>query len=210
MENLKNQFEMFENTPKSMLVEVPADRPQPEKSILDEMRAETDTAGMFTSQPQPQASQQPNFNPGNQNQGFTQPLQMGNNLKLGNLINAEMFVGLMDTVLPAILIGILQKMMAVKVAKSTMQLSAREKDIIVPLMDKVLMEMNIQVDSPLNALLISLAAIYGTKLMEVLPAAMEAKKQAKNAPGENQAPGQKVGYNLPTGKGSRGSYKKKQ
>lgn len=204
---MDNQFEIFEQTPPSLLVEVPADKPQPEKSILDEMRAETERSGTIGYTEPKQASQQPNFSQ-QQQSGFTQPLEMGNNLKLGNLINAEMFVGLMDTIAPALLIAIIQKLTTAKIAKSTIQLTAKERDIITPLMDKVLMQMNIKIDSPLNALLISLAAIYGTKLMEVLPAAMEARKQAKTADKSEPAKSQVVGYNRPTGKGSRGSYKK--
>lgn len=204
---MDNQFEIFEQTPPSLLVEVPADKPQPEKNILDEMRAETERQGSISYTEPKQASQQPNFGQ-QQQQGFTQPLEIGNNLKLGNLINAEMFVGLMDTIAPALLIAIIQKLTTAKIAKSTMQLTAKERDIITPLMDKVLMQMDIKIDSPLNALLISLAAIYGTKLMEVLPQAMEARKQAKTADKSEPSKSQIVGYNRPTGKGSRGSYKK--
>ena len=88
-------------------------------------------------------------------------------MNAGNLITGDMAVMFLDMLLPALIVALMAKA-GKQVNKSALQASAKEKEIIAPVLQNYLNSINFSVDNPLNALLITLAMIYGTKTVEAL------------------------------------------
>jgi len=78
-----------------------------------------------------------------------------------------MAVMFLDMLLPALIVALMAKA-GKQVSKSALQATAKEKEIIAPVLQNYLNSINFAVDNPLNALLITLAMIYGTKTVEAL------------------------------------------
>jgi len=74
----------------------------------------------------------------------------------------------LDMVLPVVCVILIEKINKRKVNKKFLQATPDEKKIIEPVLHNYLMSINFNVDSPLNALLITVAMIYGTKTIEVI------------------------------------------
>lgn len=88
-------------------------------------------------------------------------------MNAGNLITGDMAVMFLDMLLPALIVALMAKA-GKQVSKSALQASAKEKEIIAPVLQNYLNSINFAVDNPLNALMITLAMIYGTKTVEAL------------------------------------------
>lgn len=89
----------------------------------------------------------------------------GSSVPLGGLIDATLAVELMDALLPAILV-VVCAYIGMKMKKPDLQLTAKEKTTIAPLVQRCLDSLMINFQSPWAALGVSLVVIYGAKIGE--------------------------------------------
>lgn len=128
---------------------------------------------------------QPNTGAGSQAPGPS--IAAGNNGKLGHLLSAKTAIGIVDAVLPAIAVILLQHFFSIKLPKREVQLTESERNIISPVLQNWLDTVTINFDSPLNALLITVGAVYGSKFAEKGFTAYFDKRDADNAHAERMA-----------------------
>lgn len=105
---------------------------------------------------------QPGAMPLNQ-PGLPQAQQMN----VGNLITGEMAVNFLNVIAPVVLVLVFNKMTDKKVIKKQFELSNDEKKIMQPALQNYLNSLNFTVDTPLNALVITVGIIYGSKVIEI-------------------------------------------
>lgn len=101
----------------------------------------------------------------------------GQTLNVGTLFNSKIAVDLMDVIIPALLVVAVTKYTKQKVNKSKFQLTAGEKNTISPVLQNYLNSINFSVDSPLNALILTVTIIYGSKTIEVIGAEIDKPKE---------------------------------
>ena len=154
MENLKG----LENLPDSLFNEI---NDINEQEFADNLGA---GGGEFKEQAQSFeqetiTEQQPNNSP---NMGF---------------LDSTIVIGVIDSLLPAIIVWSYQTLAAKKVNKSSFVLSAAEKKTLDPILKACLETIDIDMSNPWKALLITAGMIYGGKVMtaesEPLPVKMQ-------------------------------------
>lgn len=89
----------------------------------------------------------------------------GASVSLGGMMQGEWAVNIMDALLPAAMVAGFYAM-GLKLRKSELQLTEKEKQTIAPIMQKCLDSVLLNFNNPWNALAITVIAIYGGKLME--------------------------------------------
>lgn len=97
--------------------------------------------------------------------GQLTPGNAGSGVAVGSLIDGKTATELMDSVLPAVLVFALYKA-GLQLKKTELQLTEREKNTLAPLMQKCMDALMLNFDSPFVALGVSMAVIYGGKIME--------------------------------------------
>jgi len=163
MENaLFDNFDMLEQVPTDLMTEITVKPTDNGKSILTDIAGHTEDKSIFTSQPE----QTPNF--GSLNNPQQQPQTQAQRMNAGSLITGDMAVGFLDMALPVLFVLLIEKFNGKKVNKRLLQATSDEKKTIAPVLQNYLNSINFNVDSPLNALLLTVAFIYGTKAVEVL------------------------------------------
>lgn len=90
---------------------------------------------------------------------------MGNSVPIGGLIDGGLAVELMDALLPSILVAVMAAIGA-QMKKTDLQLTAREKTTLTPLMQKCMDQLMVNFQSPFAALGVSMLIIYGAKVTE--------------------------------------------
>lgn len=211
----------FSRIPDNLLQDVTETATDIQHGKISEMLGATETAqngDVSGIQPEIQTGPQTQTLPPQSSTGSTfmqQPVQSAQSLNVGSFLEGKTVVEIADSMLPALLVLALSKFAGLQVQKSQLQFTAREKAVLSPLVDRVLESQNIQVTSPINALLIALAGIYAAKFADALPTAQKVAKKPQTAtkPVEamEAATGTPKGRNgLPLGKGSRGPYKKQK
>ena len=85
---------------------------------------------------------------------------------LGGLLTAKTAIGIMDAVIPAAAVILLQYIFDLKLQKKELQLTESERAILTPVLQNYLNSVPVAFDSPLAALLITVGAIYGSKFAE--------------------------------------------
>lgn len=111
------------------------------------------------------AANQPGAAPGATQPGATPGAPTGNIVSLGELIEGKTGVELMDALLPAIMVVGLYAI-GMKIRKSELQLTDKEKGTVIPIFQKCLDSIHLNFDSPWTMLAITLGAIYGGKVIE--------------------------------------------
>jgi hypothetical protein len=101
-----------------------------------------------------------------------------NNVSLGGIVEGKWAVEIIDALLPAGIVAVCY-MMDVKLRKTELQLSQKEKDVLAPIWQKCLDSILLNFGSPWTALAVTMGAIYGGKLMEKGVVAWVDKKQEK-------------------------------
>lgn len=161
MENsLFDQLKMLEQVPTDLMTEV----------------TEPKTEGLLSAADHTEIKIEDSFNAGNTpgqsfNTGTTQPGQpqpQSQRINAANLITGTMAVNFLDMLLPVICVLLIEKINGKKTSKKYFQATPDEKKILEPVLHNYLMSINFNIDNPLNALLITVAFIYGTKTVEVL------------------------------------------
>jgi hypothetical protein len=102
-------------------------------------------------------------------------------VSLGGMVQGEWAVNIVDALLPAAMVAGFYAM-GLKLRKSELQLTEKEKGTIAPIMQKCLDSVLLNFNNPWNALAITMIAIYGGKLMEKgLVGWLDKKQEAKQA-----------------------------
>lgn len=91
--------------------------------------------------------------------------QPGASVPLGGLIDGGLAVELMDALLPSILVAVMAAIGAM-MKKTDLQLTAREKTTLTPLMQKCMDQLMINFQSPFAAFGVAALIIYGAKITE--------------------------------------------
>jgi hypothetical protein len=86
-------------------------------------------------------------------------------VNLGGIVQGEWAVNIMDAILPALMVAAFYYF-GVKIRKSELQLTEKEKQTIAPVMQKCLDSILLNFSNPWAALAWTLGGIYGGKLME--------------------------------------------
>jgi hypothetical protein len=109
---------------------------------------------------------------------------------LGGMVKGEWVVSMMDAILPALLVAGLHAI-GVKLRKTELQLTEKERQTIAPVMQRCLDTLLLNFDSPWSQLAITIGVIYGGKVAEKglvqIVEKREEKKAAKAAEAERAA-----------------------
>lgn len=164
---LFDQLEMAEQVPTELMTEI-TEKKSDVINAADhtEIKVEDqfNNAGpqSFAERPQSQPQPQPGPISYNNNQSA------GQKINAANLITGQMAVSFLDMLLPVVCVLVIEKINGRKVNKRYLQASADEKKVLEPVLHNYLASIDFNVDTPLNALLITVAFIYGTKTVEAL------------------------------------------
>lgn len=110
----------------------------------------------------------------------------GTSVAAGSLLEGKMAVEMVDAILPsALVIGL--HAMKIPSKKSDFQLTAKEKDVLAPVVQKCLDSLMINFNNPWAALAFTAGAIYLSKAAEHIGVAMLDRKAAETSP-KKQAP----------------------
>jgi hypothetical protein len=89
----------------------------------------------------------------------------GSSVSLGGMVQGEWAVAMMDSILPSLLVAAMYAG-GIKLRKSEMQMTEKERSTVAPIMQKCLDSILLNFDNPWSALALTLGFIYGGKLME--------------------------------------------
>jgi hypothetical protein len=89
-------------------------------------------------------------------------------VKLGDAIQGRRAVDVFDAIFPS-LAALLISYLGYEFSKKSLQLDADEKKTLAPVMQEFLNSINVNMNNPLNNLLIVLGAIYAGKVIDVMP-----------------------------------------
>jgi hypothetical protein len=106
------------------------------------------------------------------------PLSPAANVSLGGIVEGKWAVEIVDALLPAGIVAVCY-MADIKLRKTELQLSQKEKDVLAPIWQQCLNSILLNFSSPWTALAVTMGAIYGGKLMEKGVVAWVDKKQEK-------------------------------
>ena len=161
--NKQFNFEELKKIPSSLTEKLTTNEnsnaPQADnQNVVNEFFSHTEDKETF-AQEQPQQSQQSAQN----DAGY---FQQGTQLNAGELFPTEIIIDLADNVLSKLLSAVATRVMKKNVPAQMLQATAKEKNTLQPAVKGYLNSINFTM-SPLSALLTSIAAIYGSKLIEV-------------------------------------------
>lgn len=100
----------------------------------------------------------------------------GNAVGLGSMVEGKLVLEAVDAMVPALLVLACRALLSVVIKKSDMQLTAKEKDILAPLVQKCMDSIMLNFNSPWTALAVTAGCIYGAKLTEHAGGAVMDKK----------------------------------
>ena len=185
MNTLFDEVELFEQTPTTFLKEIKPD----EVVNIDSLTSHTEVKETLFTPQQP-----------NGTAGVIPPSQPAQNMTVGSIVSSEMAAQLFNIILPAVMVIIIERATKKKVVKQQFEATNKEIEVIKPVLQNYLNSINFTVESPLNALVLTVAVIYGSKAIEALNG--QAKGTIKTAeftppPSSNQPPKRKS--NRPTG-----------
>lgn len=118
------------------------------------------------------------------------PAATGNSVSVGSLLEGKIAVDIIDALIPSLIV-ILFHAFKVVLKKADFQLTAKEKDTLAPVVQKCMDSIHLNFDSPWIVLAVTMAALYGAKIVEkggvaVLDRKMEENKNAPD-PSKEQA-----------------------
>lgn len=108
------------------------------------------------------------------------PIQTGQSVTAGSLIDGKLAVELMDASIPALMVFLLLKT-GLKVRKTELQLTEKEKGVLAPIVSKCLETLMINFNNPWAALGVTMLAFYGAKILPAVAEKIEEKGQKKEA-----------------------------
>lgn len=114
--------------------------------------------------------------------GFGAPVQgavqTGQSVSVGGLVDGKLAVEIMDSTLPALFVFLTYKI-GVKLRKTELQLTEKEKSVLAPIVTKCLETLMINFNNPWAALGVTLIAFYGAKAGPAILVGITEKKQEK-------------------------------
>lgn len=131
------------------------------KDIPEELWEEVTEDTLFEQAEQGQ-KQQPNTPPVGQPQEPASE-EEGSEFNLGNLLDPEFAVDLIDIAMPPIAVAVTKWMTGKKIDKKQLQANQREKEMMQEPVKLVLQELKIYIKDPFVKLAVVLLAIYGIK-----------------------------------------------
>ena len=158
---METNFDLLEETPTEQLTEVKSDNIKPEDITGNTGTAVNEIYNRPTSSgttPPPVNSTGGQFNP-----NAPQPQQMN----AGSLVTPDMAVAFMDLIVPVVFVLLFKRVHDKTISKKSVQLTNSEKDTLKPVLQNYLNSINFSVDTPLNALILTLGFIYGMKYIEI-------------------------------------------
>ena len=122
------------------------------------------------------------------------PLNQRGNVNIGAFMGGKTGVMIIDSVVPLIFWAILKYGIGVKVSRKELQLTAKEREEIEPLVKNCMDSLNMNFDNPFIALGITMAMVYGSKSLEVGMNKYDEKQASKkeSPQADDSAP---LGYN---------------
>lgn len=105
-------------------------------------------------------------------------------IKLGDTIGGKRAVDLFDAIFPSLIVLGALYGLNMKINKKGLQLDADEKKLLAPFFQDYLNSLNINMNNPLNNLLLAAGLIYGAKIIDLAPTV----EKAKVIPMNNQPP----------------------
>lgn len=157
MDNLIDKLKELEKTPTSILKDITPAKPVDVNELLNH------TGAPIFNPVQGQTNPQGQIIPPLNSDGSNQPQRMN----VGNLLTPDMAVGFFNIILPAVMV-IIFKRAGKLTAKAQFEASAKEQEIIKPVLAKYLESINFTVETPFTALILTVGFIYGSKCIEVL------------------------------------------
>lgn len=108
------------------------------------------------------------------------PSGTANSVSVGSLLEGKIAVDIIDALVPGLVV-VLFHAFKVTLRKADFQLTAKEKDVLGPIVQKCMDSISLNFDSPWTVLAITLLAFYGAKIAEkglvaVLDKKMETQK----------------------------------
>ena len=158
---MENNFNSLEKIPTELMTEIKSDNINIEDITSNTSTGLSDNFGPSISGSSPvdsggQATSQPfGQNPNSQN------------IKASNLITSDMAVAFLDIVIPVVFVLLFKRIHNQTISKKSISLSNSEKDTIKPVLQNYLNSINFTIDEPINALIMTLAFIYGMKYIEI-------------------------------------------
>ena len=190
--NFFTELENFEQIPKIALTEISQ---KENKDILSHTLLAPGEGSQEPAQEQTTSGNTSDFSNTNR-PGIDTPLYTGQRLNLGSIFDAKLGVSLLDTIIPTLLVIVMRRSANVKISKTRFSLSASEKETIQPVLQNYLNSINFSVDNPLNALLITVGVIYGSKTLDVFSVEVLEKTESdkpvniySDAPKKTRKPG---------------------
>jgi hypothetical protein len=105
---------------------------------------------------------------------------VGNQVGLGSVVEGKVFVEVVDALLPALIVLAFHKGGMV-VKKTDMQLTAKERDVLTPIVQRCMDQIMLNFESPWTVLAVTALGIYGSKIAEHGGKAWTDKKAAEMA-----------------------------
>jgi hypothetical protein len=96
------------------------------------------------------------------------PINPNTEINLQSIVSGELAVNLMNSFIPVILCYGARQFMDLDINKKAFSLNAAERNTLAPILDRCLAQMNVSFENPWNALIISMATIYGGKFFEAV------------------------------------------
>lgn len=107
----------------------------------------------------------------------------GSRVPLGGMIESRVAIELIDALVPALLV-VLFRYAKMLVRKTDLQLSAKEKETLSPIVQACMDQLMLNFSSPWVALAVTGGMIYGSKVIEIMGTAQADKKNGVQTPKE--------------------------
>lgn len=107
----------------------------------------------------------------------------GSRVSLGGMVESKLVIELIDALIPALLV-VLFRYAKMVVRKTDVQLTARERETLAPVVQACMDQLMLNFNSPWVALLVTGGAIYSAKVIEVYGTAQATAKAAPKEPGK--------------------------
>ena len=158
---MESNFETLEKIPTELMTEIHSDNIKIEDITSNTTTGLSDNFGPSLSGSSPVGSGgQTTSGPFGENPNSQQ-------IKASNLITSDMAVAFLDVVIPVVFVLLFKRIHNQTISKKSISLSNSEKETIKPVLQNYLNSINFKVDEPINALIMTLAFIYGMKYIEV-------------------------------------------
>ena len=169
-DNFNEAFEKMKNVPTGAMSDITSE----EMGNIGEHTKVQDFS--FTQAPQGGGGQQ-----------ATQPQQPiggqpSQSLNVGNLVNAKMAMQLANILIPTLLSLAIKQFAKKQVNKKSLEANREEREIIEPVLQSYLQSISFNVEKPINALILTIAMVYGTKVVEVINEAPTVQRPLKREP----------------------------